>query len=101
MSKKKISSNDPFAKMNEVMNNIAPDGDMIEDSPYAHIDEWLNTGSYILNAALSGSLFGGVPNRRSVVWAGEQGCLQKDEEVEIYQFKSPKIIQKHGVHKYY
>lgn len=76
MSKKKISTNDPFSKMNEVMNNIAPGGDMIEDSPYAYIDEWIGTGSYILNAALSGSIFGGVPNKRSVVWAGEQGTAK-------------------------
>lgn len=74
--KKNISGNDPFSKMNDLMNDIAPDGDMIEDSPYAVIDEWLPTGSYILNAALSGSLFGGIPNRRSVVLSGESGTAK-------------------------
>lgn len=69
---KVATASDPFSKMNEIMSKIAPEGDMIEDSPYAFIDEWISTGWYIVNAALSGSLFGGVPNRRSVVFAGEE-----------------------------
>src|SRR5210317_2563687 len=31
----------------------------------------IDTGSYILNAALSGSLFGGVPNNKITAFAGE------------------------------
>jgi len=31
----------------------------------------INTGSYILNAALSGSLYGGVPNNKITAFAGE------------------------------
>ena len=31
----------------------------------------IDTGSYILNAALSGSLYGGVPNSKITTWAGE------------------------------
>lgn len=83
-----------FSEINDLLSEFSPDGAIIEDSLYAKIDEWIPTGSYILNAALSGSLFGGMPNRRSLMFAGEEGCLQKDEEVEIYILKS-NISQKH------
>ncbi len=35
--------------------------------------ETISTGIYVLNAALSGSLFGGIPNNRISVFAGESG----------------------------
>lgn len=76
MAKKKVTAkNEPgsFSKLNDFLNTIAPDGEMLDINPIAKIDEWIGTGSYILNAALSGSLFGGLPNRRSLVLAGEEG----------------------------
>lgn len=76
MAKKKIAGGDnisSFSKLNDFLNKIAPDGEILDVSPIAKIDEWISTGSYILNAALSGSLFGGMPNRRSLVLAGEEG----------------------------
>jgi RecA/RadA recombinase len=62
-----------FTELNDMLSKFSPDGAIIEDSLYARIDEWIPTGSYILNAALSGSLFGGMPNRRSLMFAGETG----------------------------
>jgi|GEM_PF-1728324 RecA/RadA recombinase len=90
MSPKKSSDDkrSSFLELNDMLSKFSPDGAIIEDSIYAKIDEWIPTGSYILNAALSGSLFGGMPNRRSLMLAGETGCLHKNEEVEIYVFKS-------------
>lgn len=77
---KKMSPNKPsegkrssFTELNDMLSKFSPDGAIIEDSLYARIDEWIPTGSYILNAALSGSLFGGMPNRRSLMFAGETG----------------------------
>jgi len=61
-----------FSELNEILSKFSPDGEIIENSIYAKIDEWIPTGSYILNAALSGSLFGGMPNRRSLMLAGEE-----------------------------
>ncbi len=74
-SKKVVDLKAPgsFSKLNDLLNTIAPDGEMLDINPIAKIDEWIGTGSYILNAALSGSLFGGLPNRRSLVLAGEEG----------------------------
>jgi len=69
-TEKKIAS---FSELNDALNKISPDGDILEDSIYARIDEFISTGSFILNAALSGSLFGGMPNRRSLTFAGVEG----------------------------
>lgn len=66
-------STNSFSELNDMLSKFSPDGAIIEDSIYAKIDEWIGTGSYILNAALSGSLFGGMPNRRSLMFAGETG----------------------------
>lgn len=60
-------------KLNQLLNTIAPDGEIMDVNPVAKIDEWIPTGWYILNAAFSGSLFGGLPNRRSVAFAGDEG----------------------------
>jgi len=62
-----------FSELNDMLSKFSPDGAIIDDSIYARIDEWIPTGSYVLNAALSGSLFGGMPNRRSLMFAGETG----------------------------
>lgn len=67
------SAKSSFSELNDMLSKFSPDGAIIEDSLYAKIDEWIPTGSYILNAALSGSLFGGMPNRRSLMFAGETG----------------------------
>ncbi len=101
MVKKKSS----FLQLTDALNKISPDGEFLETSPLGIIDEWLNTGSYILNAALSGSLFGGLPNRRSLVLAGEEGtgktyialsiCRQAQaKDYEIIYFDSEGAIDK-------
>jgi hypothetical protein len=94
---KKITGKASFSTLNDMLNKIAPDGEMIEVNPIAKIDEWISTGSYILNACLSGSVFGGLPNRRSLVLAGEEGCLEKNQEVEIYIIKNKNILRHHDV----
>jgi len=73
MAKKTEKKQASFSELNDALNKFSPDGDILEDSIYARIDEFISTGSYILNAALSGSLFGGMPNRRSLTFAGVEG----------------------------
>jgi RecA/RadA recombinase len=65
-----------FNALNEALSKISPDGGILDESIYARIDEWIPTGSYILNAALSGSLFGGMPNRRSLGLAGVESTAK-------------------------
>ena len=66
----------PFDAINDLLGGLNPNGAMMDVNPIAKIDEWISTGSYILNAVLSGSLFGGLPNRRSLVLAGEEGTAK-------------------------
>lgn len=79
MAKRKTPSDGvaaPFDAINDLLGNINPNGGMMDVNPLAKIDEWISTGNYILNAVLSGSLFGGLPNRRSLVLAGEEGTAK-------------------------
>lgn len=76
MAKKgKMMGSSPKGKksLSDLLKGFDNDAELIEDSSYSNIDEWIPTGSYILNATLSGSLFGGMPNRRSICLAGESG----------------------------
>jgi RecA/RadA recombinase len=38
---------------------------------YSDVKQWIDTGSYALNALLSGSIHGGIPNNKILVFAGE------------------------------
>ena len=58
----------------DLVKSLNSDADIIETAVWANSDDYIGTGSYILNAAVSGSLFGGLPNRRSMMLAGESGA---------------------------
>jgi hypothetical protein len=44
-----------------------------------------------MNAQVSGSLFGGVPNTRSFGLMGDPGCLRKNQIVKIYKLRNEKL----------
>lgn len=62
-----------FNDLDEQLTKISPKGSIMTINSFSRIDEWINSGNYLLNAQLSGSLFGGIPNSRSVCLAGESG----------------------------
>jgi RecA/RadA recombinase len=62
-----------FSELDSFLSKINDKGSIITKNTYSKIDEWISTGNYLLNAQLSGSLFGGIPNSRSVCFAGESG----------------------------
>lgn len=62
-----------FDELDKTMTKIDPLGSMITNNSFSRIDEWISTGNYLLNAQISGSLFRGIPNSRSVMFAGESG----------------------------
>lgn len=55
---------------------------------FSDIDEYIPTGNYLLNAQISGSVFGGYPNTRSIGIAGDSGagktflCLNAVRELQ-------------------
>ena len=57
---------DIVKQLNDDNTNLATDGS--NSSEYSGC---IDSGSYILNAALTGSLYGGVPNNKITAWAGE------------------------------
>lgn len=63
-------------------------GSILTDNTFSQVDEWIPTGNYLLNAQLSGTLFGGIPNTRSLGLMGDPGCLRKTQKVRIYRLKT-------------
>ena len=62
-----------FEDLNKSLSKHSLYGETMDRSTFSKIDEFIGTGNYLLNACLSGSLFGGIPNNRSVCFAGPSG----------------------------
>jgi len=62
-----------FNELDAQLSKINPKGSIITNNAFSKIDEYIDTGNYMLNAQLTGSLFGGIPNSRSICLAGESG----------------------------
>jgi len=62
-----------FNELDAQLSKVNPKGSIITQNAFSKIDEYIDTGNYLLNAQLTGSLFGGIPNSRSVCLAGESG----------------------------
>jgi hypothetical protein len=58
-----------FDNMLKVANNKY--AQIVSDGNIADVDTWVDTGSYSLNALVSGSIFKGIPCNKTVVLAGE------------------------------
>jgi len=72
MAKKSVENstgNSIFDLVSSVDNSV----EILSQSATAVIEDYINTGSYILNAALTGSLFKGVPSGRVLCLAGMPG----------------------------
>jgi RecA/RadA recombinase len=63
-------------------------GSILSENTFSEVDEWIPTGNYLLNAQLSGTLFGGIPNTRSLGLMGDPGtgksfvCLNVTREAQ-------------------
>ena len=62
------------------------------------ITEFISTGNYLLNACMTGSLLKGIPNNRSICLSGESGCLEKNELINIYKFRTSTQYDNHETH---
>jgi RecA/RadA recombinase len=62
---------DKFAKFNDLLDKKAKT--KVDLRGFSDISDYIPTGNYLLNAQISGSLFGGYPNTRSFCLAGESG----------------------------
>ena len=89
MAKKKVQEDNIVSggSFFDLVNKVDKSVEIIADSAYSNIPDWINTGNYILNACISGSIFGGVPAARVSTLCGTEGCLPKSEKIEIYILK--------------
>jgi RecA/RadA recombinase len=55
----------------EILEESNPYTTWLDKSTLSRVDEWIDTGSYALNAIISGSCFKGIPCGRVTVLAGE------------------------------
>ena len=63
-----------FGELDKSLSKVNELGSILTENKFSKIDEYIPTGNYVLNAQLSGSLFGGIPNTRSVALSGESGA---------------------------
>lgn len=73
---KKIGTKDASSKGSifDLIKKIDESAEIIAESATANIKEWIPTGSYILNACMSGDLFKAIPTGRVTVLAGTSGA---------------------------
>lgn len=58
----------------DIINSVDNGCELIEQSAGAQINDYISTGSLILNACMTGSLFKGIPAGRVVTLAGDPGA---------------------------
>jgi RecA/RadA recombinase len=79
-----------FLDLDKELSKIAgfETGSILTENSFSEVDEWIPTGNYLLNAQLSGTLFGGIPNTRSLGLMGDPGtgksfvCLNVAREAQ-------------------
>lgn len=60
-----------FSEINQFMNQFDKTGGLLSEHTTAEIKEWVHTGSYVLNACISGSILKGVPSGRIITISGD------------------------------
>ena len=68
--KTKKSKDAAIADILSSIDDITPYSTFLSESKTSAVNEWIDTGSMVLNALISGSLYGGVPRGRVVQFAG-------------------------------
>jgi RecA/RadA recombinase len=66
---------DILASLNQ-LDDVVPYSAYLSDSTLSSVDDWIDTGSMVLNALISGSLYGGIPNGRITQFAGPSGAFK-------------------------
>jgi RecA/RadA recombinase len=59
-----------IASILDSLNDVVPYSAYLSESTLSSVDDWIDTGSMVLNALISGSLYGGVPKGRITQFAG-------------------------------
>lgn len=71
--KNKKTASKSFTEILDIIQDIVPESNIVDDDETLDITAWVGTGSYILNGQMTGSIFKGIPEGRTVMWAGDPG----------------------------
>lgn len=73
MAKKAIQDSTGLSSVFDLIKSFDDSAEIISNSAYSNIKEWIPSGNYILNACMSGDLFKGCPSGRTISLIGEEG----------------------------
>ena len=75
MAKKKAKKtpSKSLIEMVDLIQGIIPESNIVDDDDTLDITAWVGTGSYVLNGQMTGSIFKGIPEGRTLMWAGDPG----------------------------
>lgn len=63
-----------ITNMFDGLDKLNPHGALLSESALSIVDSWVDTGSYALNAIVSGSCYKGIQGGRVIVFSGPSGC---------------------------
>lgn len=75
------------------IDKISPYATYLSENTLSSVDEWIDTGSMVLNAIISGSLYGGIPKGRVTQLAGPSQVFKSGLMLKILA-----NAQKQGMH---
>ncbi len=81
----------PLHAMKDIFKSVDAmneDASVLEDATLSTVSDWIDTGSYALNAIISGSLHGGIPSGRITGFSGPSMCITDSQKVRVYKMKS-------------
>lgn len=70
------------------LDKVNPFATYLDNASLSLVKGWIDTGSYVLNAIISGSVHGGIPKGRVTMLAGESMCLTKDQKIKVYKMRT-------------
>jgi len=70
---KKDSKELTFIDLDNSLSKLDSRGSISSKNAFSKVDDFIDTGNLLFNAQISGSLYGGIPNSRTVAFAGSTG----------------------------
>lgn len=71
---KKVKLDGELPSVFDMIKGVDNSAEIIAESAYSNIESWIPSGSYILNACMSGDLFKAIPTGRVITFAGTSGA---------------------------
>lgn len=100
MAKKITEANKfSFAELTGITDELIKKTSIIHETTESTLAQsTIGTGIYVLNAVLSGDIYGGIQSNRITCFGGETGCLFPSEKINIYIMQTKN--KKHNVYNY-